>query len=124
MRALELWGGHEQTVTRVGETFHDQTIRSGHERRIEDLDRFAALGLKALRYPVLWERMSPQAPDAFTWGWTDLRLGRIRELGMRPIAGLLHHGSGPRYTSLIDPQFPALFAGYARAVAERYHRVG
>lgn len=120
MRALELWGGHEQTVNRVGRTFHDQTIRSGHEQRIGDLDRFAALGLKALRYPVLWERISPQAPDAFDWEWTDLRLARIRELGMRPVAGLLHHGSGPRFTSLIDPEFPGLFASYARAVAERY----
>ena len=120
MRALELWGGHEQTVNRVGRTYHDQTIRSGHEHRIEDLDRFAALGLKALRYPVLWERISPHAPDQFDWEWTDLRLARIRELGMRPIAGLLHHGSGPRYTSLIDPDFAPLFARYAHAVAERY----
>ena len=100
MRALELWGGHEQTVNRVGRTYHDQTIRSGHEHRIEDLERFAALGLKALRYPLLWERISPQAPDQFDWEWTDLRLARIRELGMRPIGGLLHHGSGPRYTKI------------------------
>ncbi|HKR89038.1 MAG TPA: family 1 glycosylhydrolase [Phenylobacterium sp.] len=120
MRALELWGGHEQTVNRVGGTFHDQTVRSGHEHRIEDLERFAALGIKALRYPVLWERVAPEAPDRLAWQWTDLRLARIRTLGMRPIAGLLHHGSGPRYVSLIDPDFPELFAGYARAVAERY----
>ncbi|CAN7276964.1 sugar nucleotide-binding protein [Phenylobacterium sp. LjRoot225] len=120
MRALELWGGHEQTVNRVGGAFHDQTVRSGHEHRIEDLDRFAALGLKALRYPVLWERVAPHAPDQFDWEWTDLRLARIRELGMRPIAGLLHHGSGPRYTSLVDPAFAPLFARYARAAAERY----
>src|ERR1700741_979104 len=66
MRALELWGGHEQTVNRVGRTYHDQTIRSGHERRIDDLDRFAALGLKALRYPVLWEGMPPPARSTRT----------------------------------------------------------
>src|ERR1700751_4849848 len=120
MRALELWGGHECTVNRVGRTFPDQTIRSGHEHRIEDLERFAALGLKALRYPVLWERISPHAADQFDWEWTDLRLARSRELGMRPSAALLHHGSAPRYTSLIDPGFAPLFARYARAVAERY----
>lgn len=119
MRQLELWGGHECTVNRVGRTFHDQTVRSGHQSRIEDLDRFAELGLKALRYPVLWERVAP-APEQFDWSWTDERLGRIRELGMRPIAGLLHHGSGPRYTSLLDQGFPELFAGYARAAVERY----
>ena len=120
MHALELWGGHECTVNRVGDLFHDQTRRTGHHQRIEDLERFADLGLKALRYPVLWERIAPQSPDAFDWDWTDLRLDRIRELGMRPIAGLLHHGSGPRYTSLVDPSFPELFGGFARAAARRY----
>src|SRR4051812_31517100 len=119
MRALELWGGHECTVNRVGGAFHDQTIRSGHQARIEDLDRFAALGLKALRYPVLWERVAPDQPDVRDWSWTDLRLNRIRELGMRPIAGLLHHGSGPRYTSLVDDGFAAGLAAHARAAAER-----
>ena len=39
---------------------------------------------------------------------------------MRPIAGLLHHGSGPAYTSLVDPRFPVLLSRYARMVAERY----
>jgi dTDP-4-dehydrorhamnose reductase len=120
MPELELWGGHECTVNRVGATFHDQTVRSGHQHRLDDLDRFAELGLKALRYPVLWERVAPQRPDSFDWDWTDVRLRRIRDLGMRPIAGLLHHGSGPRYTSLVDPDFAQRFAAYARATAERY----
>ncbi|MDB5450396.1 MAG: dTDP-4-dehydrorhamnose reductase, partial [Phenylobacterium sp.] len=120
MPELELWGGHECTVNRIGGTFHDQSIRSGHQNRIDDLERFAALGLKALRYPALWERVAPERPDSFDWRWTDERLGRIRELGMRPIAGLLHHGSGPRYTSLLDQDFAAAFATYARAAAERY----
>jgi len=120
MRTLELWGGHECTVNRVGGVFHDQTERSGHEHRPQDLERFAALGLKALRYPVLWERIAPRAPDARDWTWTDARLARIRELGMRPIVGLLHHGSGPRYTSLVDDGFVGAFAAFARAAAERY----
>src|SRR5688572_32921364 len=112
MRELELWGGHEQTVNRVGERLQDQTILSGHHDRIDDLERFAALGLKALRYPVLWERVAPVAPESRDWSWTDSRLSRIRELGMRPIAGLLHHGSGPAYTSLVDDGFVPLFADY------------
>lgn len=117
---LELWGGHECTVNRVGDRFRDQTVRSGHQDRPQDLERFAELGLKALRYPVLWERVAQENPARFDWRWTDARLPRIAELGMRPIAGLLHHGSGPGYTSLVDEAFPHLFAAYARAVAERY----
>jgi dTDP-4-dehydrorhamnose reductase len=120
MPDIELWGGHECTVNRVGPTFYDQTVRSGHQDRPEDLDRFAALGLKALRYPVLWERVAPDVPQARDWRWSDARLARIRDLGMNPIVGLLHHGSGPRYTSLVDDGFVALFADYARAAAERY----
>src|SRR6202008_3436292 len=99
------WGGHECTVNRLGGTFHDQTVKSGHQHRIEDLERFAALGLKALRYPVLWERVAPCSTDERAWSCAEHRLAPIRELGMRQIAGLLHHGSGPRYTSLVDQGF-------------------
>lgn len=120
MTELELWGGHECTVNRVGDRFYDQTAASGHGGRIGDLDRFAQLGLKVLRYPLLWERVAPDTPDTFDWRWTDARLARLRELRVRPIAGLLHHGSGPRYTGLLQAGFAPDFARFARAVAERY----
>ena len=120
MTALELWGGHECTVNRVQEHYRDQTILSGHQDRIEDLTLFAGLGVKALRYPVIWERVAPNSPNERDWTWTDERLDEIRRLGMRPIAGLLHHGSGPAYTSLVSDDFVALFADYAEAAAERY----
>jgi dTDP-4-dehydrorhamnose reductase len=120
MTGLELWGGHECTVNRVGDAYFDQTIRSGHQDRAGDLDRFAELGIKALRYPVLWERVSPDAPDRRDFAWSDERLGGLRELGVRPIVGLVHHGSGPRYTNLLDPNFAKGLAAHARAVAERY----
>jgi dTDP-4-dehydrorhamnose reductase len=117
---LELWGGIECTVNRVGDRYFDQTVLTGHQDRPEDLERFAELGFKALRYPVLWERVIPLDPTQPDWSWTDERLARIRELGMRPIVGLCHHGSGPRWTGLLDPEFPYHLARYARAVIERY----
>lgn len=117
---FELWGGHECTVNRVGDRFVDQTALTGHSERIEDLERFAGLGIKALRYPVLWERIAPDSPDVRDWRWTDARLGAIRDWGMRPIAGLIHHGSGPHYTSLVADDFAPLFTDHAAAVAERY----
>ncbi|PCC74019.1 Glycosyl hydrolase family 1 [Nannocystis exedens] len=40
--------------------------------------------------------------------------------GLTPIVGLLHHGSGPPHTHLLDPDFPRLLARFARAVARRY----
>lgn len=120
---MELWGGHECTVNRVGDRFCDQNRLTGHHDRIEDLARFAELGVTALRYPVLWERVAPEAPDARNFGWADARLAELQRLGIRPILGLLHHGSGPAYTSLVDPEMPRLFADYARAVAARYPHV-
>lgn len=118
--ALELWGGHECTVNRVKDRWSDQTVRTGHQDRLSDLTRFAEIGFKALRYPVLWERISPERPDKHDWRWTDERLEEMRRLGMRPIAGLTHHGSGPHYTNLLDPSFATGLAEHAAAVAERY----
>ena len=119
-RSLQLWAGIEATVNRVGNRYFDQLERSGHAGRIGDLDLIAALGVRAVRYPILWERTAPNGPDSADWDWADERLGRLRELGIDPIVGLVHHGGGPADTSLVDPQFPARLAEYAQAVAEHY----
>ncbi len=118
--ALALWGGHECTVNRVGDRWFDQTVRTGHQHRLSDLDLFASLGLQALRYPVLWERVSPEKPEHRDFGWTDQRLRRLQELRIAPILTLCHHGSGPAYTSLVDDSFAPGLARHAQAVAQRY----
>lgn len=116
---MQLWAGIECTVNRVGSRYFEQLRRSGHEHRISDLDLIAGLGVSAVRYPVLWERVSPEGAG-YDWRWSDDRLQRLRELSIEPIVGLLHHGSGPPTTDLLDPAFPEKLANYARAVAERY----
>lgn len=120
MKAIEWWGGVECTVNRVADAFQSQMAASGHQWRSDDLQRFAELGLRRLRYPVLWELTAPAAPDVFDWRWADERLAALRELHVDPIVGLVHHGSGPRYTNLLDERFPALLASYAQAVAARF----
>lgn len=117
---LEMWVGIECSVNRVGDEYHDQLARSGHATRRDDLDLFAGLGIRTIRYPVLWERSAPDEPERIDWSWADERLGRLRELGLRPIVGFVHHGSGPRYTNLLDPAFPELLADFARRFAERF----
>ena len=121
-RPLELWIGPECTVNRVGERWRDQSQANGFDARPDDIDRFAALGAQRLRFPLLWERTSPE-PGVHRWDWADSRVARARELGLPLIAGLLHHGSGPAHTNLLDPQFPEKLAAYARAVAERYPHI-
>jgi dTDP-4-dehydrorhamnose reductase len=117
---LELWAGPECTVNRVGDRYLDQMRYSGFEHRLDDLDRLAGLGIRRLRFPMIWERIAPDGPATADWRWSDERLARLRELGVQPIAGLVHHGSGPLHTSLVDARFPELLAEYAGAVARRY----
>ena len=116
----EVWGGLECTVNRIGHQFHDQVARSGHEARVDDIDRLADMGVRRVRYPLLWERIQPERGMAPRWDALEPHLLRMREHGIAPIAGLVHHGSGPRHTNLLDPAFAAELAAYALTVAERY----
>jgi dTDP-4-dehydrorhamnose reductase len=117
---VALWGGLECTINRVKDNYFSQMERNGHIGRVDDLRRFASLGIKAIRYPVLWERTAPDGLDKAEWAWSDERLEGLRHLGITPIVGLVHHGSGPRHTSLVDPAFPEMLAEYAIGVAQRY----
>ena len=116
----ELWGGFECTTARIGDACRDEIVETGHRGRADDLDRLAALGIRTLRYPALWETVAPEHPDEGDWQWLDARFARIARLGLRPIVGLVHHGSGPRYTNLLDDAFPTLLAAHAARVAARY----
>ena len=117
---LEMWGGVECTINRVGNTYFDQLKRNGHALRLSDLAHFAELGIQKIRYPIQWERIAPNGLAQANWSWADERLERLQELGITPIVGLTHHGSGPRSTSLIEPSFAEGLAQFAGAVAERY----
>src|ERR1700742_1314336 len=108
----ELWGGVECTVNRIGDEYHDQDERSGHSCRPADFDLFASLGLKAIRHAVLWEKVKRGLMENADWGVADRSLSKIRALNIRPIVGLVHHGSGPRHTQLADELFPIRLAEY------------
>jgi dTDP-4-dehydrorhamnose reductase len=119
-KALEWWGGVECTINRVQSEYHDQLARSGHLARVCDIDAFLELGLSVLRMPVLWERAQPSPPVAPCFEHVAPHLERARSLGLGIVAGLVHHGSGPRCTGLLDEGFSEGLARYARSVAERF----
>lgn len=116
----EIWGGLECTVARIGNLYRDQLQETGHRQRIDDLQAIQKLGVSTIRYPILWESIAPDSPENCDWTWHDERLNEIRRLGINPIAGLVHHGSGPKYTSLMDKNFARNVANHARNVANRY----
>ena len=116
----EVWGGVECTINRVQDVFRDQLLYSGHYTRPGDIERFAELGIKKLRYPLLWEFHQPVANKHIDWSWTEKQLHAIRKKHITPIVGLVHHGSGPAFTDLTDPDFPNKLALYAKAVAKKF----
>jgi beta-glucosidase/6-phospho-beta-glucosidase/beta-galactosidase len=112
----DIWGGAEYTYNRVGDRYLDQMEFSGHASRLSDYESFTELGISTFRFGIIWERHE-QDPS---WKWSEERMQWMRSAGVRPIVGLVHHGSGPIHTSLLDPQFAQKLAAYAGAVAKRY----
>src|SRR5678810_135023 len=70
--------------------------------------------------PVLWESVAPRGLRGADWRWATRRLKCLRRLGIRPIVGLVHHGSGPAGTDLLDDTFVEGLARFARAAAEHF----
>ncbi len=115
----ELWGGMECTINRVGNLYFDQLHYSDYYNKDykEDISK---LGLKKLRFPILWEKHEPVQKMEIDWEWTSNQLYFFKEKQIDIIAGLVHHGSGPAFTNLLDPDFPVLLANYAKKVAKQF----
>lgn len=117
---LQAWAGLECTVNRIGDNYLNQMERSGHILRDEDISLFASLGIKMIRYPVLWELIAPNGIEQADWSWVDRRLKLLQEHQIEPIVGFCHHGSGPLHTSLVKPCFVPGLVEFARAFVRRY----
>ncbi|HEX8376851.1 MAG TPA: family 1 glycosylhydrolase [Pedobacter sp.] len=117
---LEVWAGIECTINRVKDSYFDQLTFADHYNRISDLDLFAELGVKKLRYPVLWEKHQPAPDTIIDWSHSEKALNRLRELDVEPIAGLVHHGSGPEFAPIDSEEFATGLAVYATKVAEKF----
>ncbi len=116
----EIWGGIECTINRVGDDYYDQLEFSGHYYREGDLERMLEPGFKKMRYPILWEKHEPEENVDIDWSWTEKQLDTLKNNNTDVIAGLVHHGSGPAFTDLLDEQFPYKLARYAKKVAKQF----
>lgn len=116
---MEAWGGIECSINRVGESYFDQLGYDQLYDRPELLEHILGLGIKTLRFPVLWEKMWPDEHKAPDWA-VEKQLELLKKNQVRVIAGLVHHGSGPRYSSVQDGNFPEKLALYARMVAAKF----
>lgn len=91
----------------------------------EDFDRAAEMGNNALRFSVEWSRVQP-APDRWDEHAIDAYIEMLRGLVSRNLFPLvtLHHFTDPLWVDEVggwaNPEVPALFATYARRMAEAF----
>jgi len=116
----EIWGGIECTINRVKNTYFDQLEYAGCYHRQDDIKLIAELGIKAMRFPVLWERHEPIQNIDIDWSWAEYKLSELKDHNITPIVGLIHHGSGPDFTSLINDNFADCLQAYALKVATKF----
>jgi dTDP-4-dehydrorhamnose reductase len=117
---LEIWGGLECTINRVGDEYYDQIRFQEHFQRKDDLKHICDLGITKLRYPIIWEKHQFNQSNEINWHPVDENLRYLKSRGVEVIAGLVHHGSGPPYVSLMDQSFEEGLASYAEKVAKAF----
>ena len=84
-----------------------------------DFDCVEDLDIYFLRYgPPLHTTFL--GPDKFDWEFADVTFADLRRRGITPIVDLCHFGVPDWIGNFQNTDFPELFAGYARAFAERY----
>ena len=110
---MEMWAGFECTLNRVGDRYQDQLVPRERDMRTACLRALPGLGIKAFRYRVAWEDTSTP------WAWVEEDVKFLTEHDIKPIIGLLHHGSGPEETSLIADDFAEGLATHAAKVARK-----
>jgi dTDP-4-dehydrorhamnose reductase len=117
----ELWGGIECSYNRVRSQYFDQLHYCNHYHRVkEDIELFASLGIAAMRYPVIWEKLQSTPMDSIDWSSVEIPLNALREHSISPVAGLVHHGSGPKYADITQPSFATELRNFAGKVAEKF----
>lgn len=115
----EIWGGIECTINRVGDVWFDQLNYAGLYQK-PHIESLPDLGIKKLRFPILWDKHQPCLSATIDWSWTGKQLTFLKAHAIDVIAGLLHHGSGPAFTNMLDEKFPELLAAYAKEVAQKF----
>ena len=97
--------------------------RDGQVRALQALARRPRAGVRDRRKrAALWPPVSSHDPahGRFDWEFADQAFAEIRRLELVPIVDLCHFGVPDWIGNFQNPDFPALFADYARAFAQRF----
>ena len=103
-----------------GRIRRDQMEECGHYRLWErDFDLVEELGIRFLRYgPPLHKTFLGQG--RYDWDFADLTFAQLKAREIVPIVDLCHFGVPDWIGDFQNPDFPELFAAYARAFAQRF----
>jgi beta-glucosidase/6-phospho-beta-glucosidase/beta-galactosidase len=107
--------GKEGRTVRV-----DEMAKTDHYTRFrEDFALVRDLGLEYLRWGPPYH-LTHLGPGRYDWGFTDEAMAEMRKLGIIPIIDLCHFGLPDWLGNFQNPDWPALFADYAREFARRF----
>src|SRR5579884_545531 len=114
--------GIENSVPTIndGRTRIDEMESCGHyERWREDFELVTSLGIQFLRYgPPIHKTWI--GPDRSDWSFADETFGELKRRNIVPIVDLCHFGLPDWLGNFQNPDFPELFARYARSFAQRF----
>jgi beta-glucosidase len=114
--------GVENSIPTInhGRTRVDELEKCGHyDRWEEDFDCVQQLGIRFLRYGPPLNRTWLDR-DRYDWSFADATFASLKRRGIIPICDLCHFGVPDWVGNFQNGEFPELFAGYARAFAQRY----
>jgi beta-glucosidase len=98
----------------------DEMAKCGHyEHWKRDFECVTDLGIRFLRYGPPLHR-AWLGDGRYDWEFTDQAFAELRRLGIMPIVDLCHFGVPDWIGDFQNPDFPRLFAVYARAFARRF----
>jgi beta-glucosidase len=101
----------------------DEMDKCGHyEKWRTDFDCVQDLGVGVLRYGPPLHR-TWLGPGRYDWEFADRTFGELLRRDITPMADLCHFGVPDWVGNFQNPDFPALFADYARAFAQRFRWV-
>jgi beta-glucosidase len=98
----------------------DEMEKCGHYKYWKtDFEKVEELGIRFLRYGPPFHRTFV-GPDRLDWSFADETFRELKRRQIIPITDLCHFGVPDWIGNFQNPDFPQLFAGYARAFAERF----
>jgi beta-glucosidase/6-phospho-beta-glucosidase/beta-galactosidase len=119
-------------ATGIENSYPTIQLPDGRIKRVDEMEKTAhyqhwqtdfalvkELNIEFLRYGPPYYR-AHLGPGVYDWHFADATFAKLKELNITPIVDLCHFGVPDWIGNFQNPDFPQLFAEYAKAFAERF----